>query len=797
MTINSHLLRRFLITTLFSVVLVISLAWLLLRGSLPHYEGSANLTGLSAPVTVERDQLGSVTIIAKNRLDIARSIGFIHAQERFFEMDLMRRQAAGELSELFGSATLTNDLETRKYRMRKRAKLAFSRLPQEQQQQLDIYRDGVNEGLDALKVRPYPYLLTQTKPTAWQSEDSILVILAMFRILNESSIYRELGLSAMRSALPANVYQFLNSSGGPWDAPLIGEALDWPLLPSAEEINVRGLDADLFQKDYNYEGNMPGSNNFAVSGSLTKGGALVANDMHLTLRVPNLWFRTRFLYPSDSGADNDITGISLPGVPIIVLGSNRHIAWSFTNSYGDFADWVRITLDPNDKQRYLGTSGWQSIEESKEIIKVKNAPDEILTVRETKWGPIITSDHDNVPLALKWTALHDDAINLNLIQLEHTKTTHDAVNIAQQSGIPVQNFVVGDRAGNISWTIAGRIPKRTNNFDPQLPSDWSKSDVGWRGWLAPQHYPLIYNPDSQRLWTANTRTVNDPYLILLGDGGYDLGARATQIRDNLFLKNTFTVNDLYSIQLDHRALFLSRWYDLLNQHINQAEDTPIILELKQSLANWTGEATANSVAYRIVRKYRYQVTSTILSAFTAKIRSVHPSFSLPRLNQAEHAVWQIIQAQPHHLLPPEFGNWEELLLSCAIQVAEQLNAQPGGITARQWGEKNQAQIKHPLSQNLPTFIANWLDMPPNPLPGDSNMPRIQSPNFGASQRSVVTPGKEEEGIFDMPGGQSGHLLSPYYGSGHDHWVSENPTSFLPGPADKILTLIPADKVSLN
>ncbi len=784
--------RYLLIAIILLLLLTVTICWILLRGSLPQYAGELNLRGLHAPVSVERDKLGSVTINGLNRLDVVRAMGYVHAQERFFEMDLMRRQAAGELAELFGTVALANDLEVRQLRMRKRASAIMQQLPIAQRQLLDAYSDGVNQGFNALAVRPYPYLLSQTEPKAWHSEDSLLVILAMFRILNELSIYRELGLSIMSASLPASVYSFLNSSGGSWDAPLFGAPFNWPALPTADKINIRALDPNLFKNDYSNQDSMPGSNNFAVSGVLADGSALVANDIHLTLRVPSLWFRTRLIYPSSVDSSHDITGASLPGVPAIIIGSNRNIAWSFTNSYGDFADWVRITVDPDNEDRYLSSSGWQSIESSNEIIKVHNAPDATLIVRETEWGPIIATDYDETPLALNWTALHPEAVNLDLAELAHVKTADEAVEIVQLAGMPVQNFIVGDDAGNISWTIAGRIPKRRGDYNPQLPADWSDADIGWTGWLDAADYPLIRNPVSQRLWTANTRVVDRTMLNILGDGGYDLGARAGQIRDGLFMHEQFTPKELYAIQLDHRAVFITRWYDLLESSLNQADDTPLVTILKQSLNNWDGLASIDSVAYRIVRAYRYEIIKIVLDGFAAEVRRHHPNFQLPKLNQVEHAVWKIIEQRPQHLLPPAFKNWDELLLSSAIQIADQLQNQPGGITARSWGESNRASIKHPFSQNLPSFIANWLDMPPDPLPGDSNnMPHVQSPDFGASQRSVVAPGKEEEGFFDMPGGQSGHPLSPYYGSGHSNWVSGTPTPFLPGPSEQVLQLIPS------
>lgn len=790
---TSRLVRNILITTALIVCLFIIVAGLLLRGSLPHYDGEITVTGLSAPVSVDRDALGSVTLQGQNRLDLALAMGYVHAQERFFEMDLMRRQAAGELAELLGAGAIDHDRKTRKFRMRARASTVLQQLTDPERQLLDAYRMGVNQGLQSLLVRPFPYLLTQTQPMAWRNEDSILVIYAMFFTLNEENFSRELKLSRLHAVLPHSVFEFLTTPAGNWDAPLIGDLLDLPELPPESAINLQTLNAHAFKNDAPISEQMPGSNSFAVSGELADGPALIANDMHLTLRVPNLWFRSRLRYPDTASAHDwhDITGLSLPGVPSIVIGSNRHIAWSFTNSHGDFADWVRVNIDKNDNTRYLSSNGWKPLNIAQETIRVRNAPEEILAISETEWGPILAEDHDETPLALAWIALHPEAVNLKLFELESTKTAAHAVYIAQQAGIPVQNFIAGDRAGNISWTLAGRIPARSGNYDPQIPADWSSAHTGWQGWLNPADYPLIHNPASQRLWSANSRSVSGNQLKLIGNGGYDLGARATQIRNHLFARDRFKAADMRAIQLDDRAVLGDRWYQLLKTTLKSADpDLPWITAMKQALADWDGHATADSVAYRAVRSYRYTVMQTIINGFAAPIQKQDAGFELPRLSQAEWIVWQLLEHQPQHLLPAPYQHWQELLYRSAETTAQQLQQQ-GGITGRTWGDYNAAHIRHPLSQKLPAWIAQRLDMPHDPLPGDHNMPRVQSPNFGASQRSAVAPGQEEQGYMDTPGGQSGHPLSPYYGSGHKNWVNGKPTPFLPGETEKHLKLLPA------
>ncbi len=791
------MIKRIVISLLVVTLALLVTIWLLMRGSLPQYEGNTTLDGLAAPVIIERDKIGSVTLQADNRMDIAQALGFVHAQERFFEMDLMRRRSAGELSELFGANTLSADRKVRQYRMRARARLALSQLPADQQKMLAAYTQGVNQGLNALKVVPFVYLLTRTEPTHWQGEDSLLVALSMFLTLNESSIMRELALSTMHAALPEAAYQFLTAKGGKWDAPLDDSSFEWPPIPSAHELDLRTTQSEKPSNTNQLNNDLPGSNSFAVGGTLTGGPSLVANDMHLTLRVPNIWFRTRLIYPKQTATDtvniqHDITGISLPGLPMMIIGSNRHIAWSFTNSYGDYADWVRVTIDPNEPIRYRDTNGWQIMHTYEEVIHVRDAPDETLSIRETKWGPVIASDHDQTPLALAWTALQPDGLNLGLVELEKVRSADEAARIAQQAGMPAQNFIVGDKAGDIIWTIAGRIPVRKGNYYAQIPTDWTPVNTGWTGWLAPNQYPIIRNPSSHRLWSANARMIGGEALDRLGDGGYDLGARTGQIRDGLFAQNAITVHDMNAIQLDHRALFLKRWKRLLEAVIYQSTDLQLKNNVQQKLQDWDGQASAQSESYLLVRSFRQQVIAQILDPFTMIVQREHPDFALPRLGQVEHAVWTLIAQQPKHLLPPGNTDWESFLLSCVKLATQHINQRIKTGSPQNWGTYQQAQIHHPISRVLPDFIADWLNMSADMLSGDHNMPRVQSPNFGASQRSVVAPSREEEGILDMPGGQSGHPLSPYYGSGHSNWVTGQPTSFLPGSAQKKLMLYPAN-----
>ena len=791
-----NLLRRILGTLVIVLAVMVVAVWLTLRAGLPKLGGEAELGGLGAEVVVERDALGVATIHAHSQSDASRALGFVHAQERFFEMDLMRRLSAGELSELFGAVAIDADKAHRPLRIRARVVATLSTLPAADRELLQAYADGVNAGLAQMSSRPWEYWLLGSKPAAWQPIDTLLVMEAMFLDLNDATNGRELAFSKIKNALGDNVYKFLSVAGGPWDAPLTGPSMRFPALPGVEDIDLRKVDPALIQvpPPPAEKPAAKGSNGFAVGGALTAThSALVAGDMHLGLRVPNIWFRAQIVYPSVRriGEAVNLTGVTLPGVPAIVAGSNRHIAWTMTNSYGDWMDWVRVNIDPADKTRYRDADGTQSLNAVKESIKVNNGANVDIDVSETKWGPIVGKDVDGTPLALAWTALQPGGLNLNFLHMATAETVDEATDVANDSGMPPQNLVVGDRAGNVGWTIAGKIPKRNGNYDLRVPSDWSQPGTGWDGWLPTSEYPRLSNPSDQRIWTANQRLLDvaSADYAHVGDGGYDLGARARQIREDMRGRGQFTPDDMLTIQLDDRAVLLTPWYEMLNGVIQRSGATGALADSKKYLDDWNAHADPKSVGYRLTREFRREVIDTVMDGFGAAVRAKDKDFKMPRLSQAEVIVDAIVGKHPDNLLPPGYVDWNDLLQKCAERTVKKLDVLPGGIAAQTWGAANTTRIRHALSSSLPGM--GWLlDMPRRELPGDSNMPRVQAPDFGASERFAVEPGHEEYGYFHMPGGQSDNPLSPFYGAGDDDWAQGKATPFLPGAAKYSFILKP-------
>jgi penicillin amidase len=758
--------------------------YLMLRGSLPYLRGEQALPGLSAPARIQRDALGVVTIEAASHADAVRTLGYVHAQERYFEMDLMRRNAAGELAELLGPAALEHDKQLRLHRLRTRVGAQMTQILGDQRGILEAYRDGIMAGLGDLRTRPWPYLLLRQQPSAWTLEDSALVALTMYADLQNPANQRELAMARLREALPPPLFSLLNHAGSEWDAALFGQPHGNATLPGADILNLRRLPgaAATFSATPPEDA---GSNNFAVAGHLTADGrAIVADDMHLSLRAPNIWFRARLRYPDAQapGGRVDITGFTLPGLPAVIVGSNGHVAWGFTNSYIDTADFARLPASAATAHN--------------EIIRVAGATPVQLPVRETYWGPVVDSEPDGQLLALRWSAQLPGAVKLDFIDMARASNLDDAFAIADRAGIPAQNMLAADSHGRIGWRIIGTRPQRNSGCSadmfPQLEASLDTSLINictpWP--LRSDQAPTLVDPASGRLWTANNRIVDGATLAEVGNGGYALGARARQIRDQLFAREIFNEQNLLDIQLDDRALLLERWWKLLREVIEHHDD-PALQRLEEASRHWEGHAAVDSASYRITRSFRGMILDAIEAGLLAPARAkLGEAYLSPSLPQLEGVAWPLLQQRPLHLLPPRYASWDALLIEVAQALQKDLITQGPMLTARTWGERNTSRICHPLASALPSMIATHLCMPAAPLPGDRDMPRVQGPAFGASQRMVVAPGHERDGIVHMPGGQSGHPLSPFWGAGHEDWVQGRSTPFLPGPSRYTMTLLP-------
>jgi penicillin amidase len=772
------------------------------RASLPQLDGTASVPGLAATVRVDRDAIGVPTITGASREDIARALGFLHAQDRFFQMDLQRRQPAGELSGLVGPRALDVDQEIRVHRFRDVARRALEFAEPSYRRILEAYAQGVNAGLEQLGAPPFEYLVLRATPAPWLPEDSILTVLAMFNTLQGRQALFEQSHGALRDTLPEPMFRFLSAAGSEWETPVVGNPLTRPPIPGPETFDLRHLEARNTPEKARCsnkcvaaafmqtvpepdESSIIGSNNWAVDGAHSEnGGAIVANDMHLSIGVPIIWYRASFALDAMR-----ITGVTLPGIPAMVVGSNGRVAWGFTNTGGDWSDLVRIEPDPRDAGKYLTPDGPKPFELFEETLAARGAASRTFTIRWTIWGPIVWKDARGREYAQHWIAHDAKTLASDTTRPERATTVDDLLNSIAGLGIPNQNVAMADSTGRIAWTIGGAIPRRIGHSG-LTPESWADGTNRWEGYLTAAEFPRIVDPKDGRLWTANSPVVDGAMLAAIGEGGFADGIRARLIRDRLARLDKANPRDMLSIQLEDRALFLERWRQLLLETIGTAATAPQRQFREIVDRQWTGRASVGSAGYRLVKEFRTLFVRRVMTSLTAPARAVDPTFDYTRLQRGEGPVWQIVSERPLHLLDPKYNTWDEAILATVDAVIAQLTEDGRSLADRTWGEANSAEIRHPLASAIP-FFGRYLNMPGDPLPGDVYTPRASTPRTGPSERMAVSPGHEDEGILHIPTGQSGHPLSPHFGDQYRAWLNGEPTPFLPGPVLSTLTLTPA------
>jgi penicillin amidase len=765
--------------------------WILHKAT-PQLDGMVKLTGLSTDVRVHTDAHGILVINAANRLDAVRALGYISARDRLFQMDLMRRKNTGRLAEIFGSMALDNDIKARTYGFHREAKAILAKLPPHHRHYLQSYADGVNSYIAESGVLPFEFTVLGYRPEPWAPEDSLLVVLGMCETLTAGSERSERMLSIMEQTLPDAIVRFLTP-----DTDIYTEQLQkrgesrrpaQPVPVEALKTALAGQSTDktasaqmVQQSDL-----MVGSNAWAVSGKLTKDGrAILANDMHLGISVPNIWYRVDLNY-----GDERAVGLILPGTPLLVAGSNKHIAWGETNLTGDFLDLVRLDINPEHPDQYRVGDLWRQFDEYPETIVVKGGESKRIVVKLTLWGPVADQPLLDRPVAIHWVALDADAINFNLFDLEQSSSLEQAVKVVNNTGGPQLNVLLADDQGNIAWTLMGKIPKRFGN-DGLASRSWADGKIGWNGYVEPENLPSVINPPEGILVSANDRRFgkNYPYVI-----GHQFGNGYRAYRITRRLEQTPQLNEwaMFNLQLDTESEFYRFYQQLaLNTLTNEAlVRQPDLAEARDSLLAWDGRAEADSLGFALLVEFRKSLIESVFSPFLSASRQADKTFNYA-WNYIDTPLQALLNEEPQAALPDaaHYRNWDDYILARLQDSIRQLRARYPGIalTDLNWGRCNTVKQSHPFSNALPA-LSDWLNMPSEALPGCAFCVRAASPGFGASERLVVAPGHFDDAILHMPGGQSGHPMSPYYRDQQHFWLKGLPMPLVAGKPEHQLLL---------
>ncbi|WP_437742528.1 penicillin acylase family protein [Sorangium sp. So ce1504] len=760
------------------------------RAPAPRADKATTLAGLEHAVTVTSDHLGIPRIRAASRLDALRALGVVTARDRLFQMDLLRRSSAGRLAEVLGRDLVEADAQQRSYGVPKAAAAILSRLPERQRAALDAYAEGVNAYLRSAETLPVEFQELGYRPEPWRSEDSVLVVLGMFNALSATEDL-ERTRTVLTRTLPKGVTSFLLDDTDPYTRSLLGaQAPASPPLPReelralvAQSRGDHARTAGLLSED---AGEAPvGSNGWAVAGQRTRDGrAILANDMHLELGVPNIWYRAELRY-----GDTELAGVVLPGLPIVIVGTNGHVAWGMTNLDGDVRDLVQIEGRPEHPDEYRTPSGWRRFDVAEETIKVRGEPDVTVTVRSTMWGPVSPRPLLGAPVAVRWTALDPAGVDLGLLEMDEARSVDEAASVMNAAGGPGCNILLADRRGRVAWTVTGRLPRR-RGFDGSVSVSWADGRAGWDGYLPPAALPRAVDPPSGFVVNANHR-------MPLGEGApalgrdYANGYRAYRITERLREARQVTEADLLGLQLDTRAEFFGFYRDVALRALSEeaVSRRPALAEARRALLAWDGRADVSSVGLPLLARFRRVLADEVFAAWLGASRAAEPTLELAPPD-IDTPLQRALGERSADLVPAPEGSWDAFVLAALEKAMTAVQRQHGGrpLDQLEWGAVSRVRIAHPLGA-APELAAR-LNMPDEPLPGCITCVRLVGRTLGASERLVVSPGHEAEGILHMPGGQSGDPRSPHYRDQQRAWVDGRPLPLLSGAATHTITLVP-------
>lgn len=760
-----------------------------LRLSLPELDGIIKLSGLNAPVAIDFDGHGIPRIAAHGREDAYLALGFVTARDRLFQMDLARRSAAGRLAEILGDNALESDRWNRIMGFEQVAQAIGKRLPPDQRATLEAFSQGVNEAIADITVLPLEFLALAYRPEPWRPIDSLLIVLGMYTMLTWTGDQERMA-SVMEAALPPGVVELFTPETNCYEEhPGSQDAAScYQDSPPLTDLYVPPTEAVAFDVERTaIPRGKRGSNAWSVGPANTRGKrAILANDMHLSLSVPNIWYRAQLRY-----GEAELTGLTVPGIPLVVVGSTGRVAWGFASIEGDFVDLVVIERTGKDSSRYRTPAGTKPFRERVETINVRGKGDVSLRVRETIWGPVMRETLLGNPVAVRWSALDPEATNLDLMSMDRVTGLQETLSLLNRAGGPAMSAVVADAQGNIGWTYMGRVPKRVGHSG-LFSRSWKEGNNGWQGYVEPEALPRIVNPSSGVIISANQRMLPRTYFYRMGhdfSGGY----RARRIAERLQEVQPISERDMLQLQLDTQADFYRYYHRLALQALQRSSDNEFRVGLRRHLEAWHGRADVDSIGFSLLQEFRFTLLHAVVTPLFAACREIDPSFSYSWSN-SDVPLQRLLRSRSHEILPAaqRGKGWDAFLVEALEKSALNLlrRYDVDTLDRLHWGRVNRAHITHPLSQAIP-WLTRLLDMMPEPLAGCPQCVRLADGDVGASARMVVSPGHEVAGILHMPGGQSGHPLSPFYRDQQAFWVQGSASPFLADSVRHRLQLVPA------
>ncbi len=768
----------------------VAYAYFVVHSALPQLDGSLSVKGLSAPVKVTRDAHGVPAIEAVNLEDLFLAQGYVTAQDRLWQMDILRRYASGELSEILGANTLKIDREQRILGLRAAAKKGVQQLSPRDQSYFAAYARGVNAFIETHRnTLPLEFRLLKYQPKPWQPEDSIVIADQMVKDLNYFTfgdmLAREKITARLGPELSADL--FLNRSWHDRPPTVMREDLndqedqgdsdddddtddDMDLDNSVTQRRGAGSDIWAQMAFQNSREAVNGSNDWVISGALTvTGKPLLSDDMHLGHQMPNLWYEAHLKADIKPGT-LDVAGVTLPGMPFVIVGHNQRIAWGFTNVGPTVTD--AYIENFNAQGAYQTPRGWQQPEHRAEVIHVKGQPDVTVDVRSTRHGPIITDilPGETRQLALRWTLY--DSLHMPFFDVDSAQNWEEFRKAFAELDAPGQNVVYADVDGNIGYQTTGRIPIRAAG-DGSVPVSGADDAHEWTGYIPFEKLPSILNPPSGVIATANARITPNGYPYSISTE-WDAPWRAERIYHVLESGRKFAAADMLALENDIHSehdLFAAERFVYAIDHA--AKPSARAKQAADLMRNWDGRMLASSAAPTIAVRSAEELTRLLLephlgSAPDSGRDDPQPGTALNWKTYGWHlkTVWlqNVLLHQPKRWLPEQYSNYDELL-NAAVEAAVTRPEVPKDLAAWHWGSDNAVEIEHPVLGRIP-LVGRWTAPGVREQSGSKYTVKAVTRHHGPSERFTANLADLDQSTLNLVTGQAGNFLSPHY---MDQW----------------------------
>jgi penicillin amidase len=805
-------IKRGLLALLLLALALVAAAWVYTRQALPRTEGELLLPGLLAPVVVERDAQGIPSIVAANAHDAFFSLGVVHAQDRLWQMETHRRIGAGRLAELFGEPALEADLFLRALGVRRAAAAQWKQLPDASKAVVQAYTDGVNAVLKSeLRARPPEFILLGLQPEPWDPVDSLAWAIMMAWDLGGNWNTELLRMRLSLKMPVARIDTLLPPYPG--DTPLA--TADYAALYRSLKLDAGDRATAAWQRlpdmapPSGVEG--VGSNNWVIAGSRSATGQpLLANDPHLKLSSPALWYFARIQAPGLK-----VAGATMPGLPLVVLGQNEHVAWGFTNTGPDVQDLYIEQLDPGSPGQVRTPDGWARMDTVQEVVKVKGKPDLSFTARRTRHGPVI-SDAGTMPdvlgprerpayvLAMRWTALDPDSdvIGTSLAMQQATSVAR-FIDATRSFVAPMQNMVVADREGHIGMVAPGRVPvrKASNDLKGLVPAPGWDARYDWDGFIPADQTPREQDPERGFIATANHRITAPGYPHFI-TSEWAQPYRAQRIEDLIKAKPKLAIEDLAAMQADVKSLAASA---LLPWLLKAPSSHPLAAAALAQLQGFDGTMAADKAAPLVYWAWQRQLARAVFmddvgdELWNRSLATRSFQDALEVVLARDDTSWCDNRSTP-------------AVETCAQQAGLALTSALDDLQARygadvsqwRWGAAHQARSEHrPFSRIK--LLARFFELR-TPVGGDSftvNVSRVGlKPDASTGELFLNEHAASLRALYDVADpaqsrvmhstGQSGLFFSPQYRNFVEPWRAVQYVPLWPqGVPAEVLSLKPA------